>query len=64
MDFLAEKSSQDTPMAVLKDGTEPIMRVYMTSDEKFIRIQLTELKAVGQLKINPATGVVEFRRKP
>ena len=78
MDWAAEKTAQGAPMAVLRDGERVVAKVYLSPDAAVLRIALPELELPndgeplpasgevrrGQVKIDFAHKLIDFRRRP
>lgn len=50
------------PTATLKDGDQPIAKIYLSPDGKVLRIVLPEFNTLNQLKVDVANHLLDFRR--
>lgn len=60
------------PAAVLRDGAKVIAKVYLSPDRSVLRVVLPEMSGIdttdtlerGQVKVDFAHKLIDFRRKP
>jgi hypothetical protein len=66
MEFTAETTIHGRPMAVLRDGTKIIVKIYLSPDGKKLRIALPGLKRLTQVSVwffpNQTGGIIDFTR--
>ncbi|HEV1286542.1 MAG TPA: hypothetical protein VNU44_14570 [Bryobacteraceae bacterium] len=63
MEWDAGKTPGGMPQAIFRDGDKVIAKVYMSPDNAVLRFVLLELEDAGQLKIDAAHKILDFRRK-
>lgn len=72
MQFSGSETRDGQPMALLKDGERVVARVYLSPDQKTLRIALPEMQDTGvpnvmergQVKVDYRNKLIDFRRKP
>jgi len=64
MDWHAEKTVHGSPSAVLRDGDKLIAKVYLSPEGDVLRVVLPEMTTAGQVKIDSAHHLIDFKRRP